>query len=157
MAKQLKKMNWGGSPNCKLCGLEEDVNHLFFTCPPARYLWCCMRDAFGWDSIPSNRNDLMHFIQCNGGKKNSKWITLFVACFWVLWLVRNDWVFNNKLIADISHLPHKVVSFLNQWRLLETAQLRGELDALKESLRVSIQGTGEQCNNANVDSSGVLS
>ena len=43
VAKQLKKMNWSGSPFCKLCGMEEDVDHLMFRYLPAQFLWCCFR------------------------------------------------------------------------------------------------------------------
>lgn len=32
---------------------------------------------------------------------------LLAAGVWAIWLARNDWVFNNKLLNDFSQLPHK--------------------------------------------------
>lgn len=47
-AFSLKKKGWQGSPLCCVCGKPETVNHIFFECTFSQYLWCCIRDAFGW-------------------------------------------------------------------------------------------------------------
>lgn len=112
VAKQLKMMNWKGSPNCKLCGQEEDVDHLIFRCAPAQFVWCCVGDAFKWDSVPTSRSDLFDIMNSRGDKRKYIWLTLFAACFWLVWLMRNDWVFNNKLLANVNNLPYKVIFFI---------------------------------------------
>jgi hypothetical protein len=65
-------------------------------------------------------------------------LCLFAACFWAIWLVRNDWVFEDKLLKDVMQLPHKVMSFLMQWRNLAQQKLIGELDTVQTLLRASI-------------------
>lgn len=38
-AVQLKKRNWAGPEECKLCGELETVDHILFQCPMALFLW----------------------------------------------------------------------------------------------------------------------
>lgn len=76
--------------------------------------WRCLRDAFHRDKIPVCRSDLLDFIRLKGGK-NSVWLTIFTACFWSLWIVRNNWIFNNKLLSNVINSPHQVISLLTQW------------------------------------------
>lgn len=140
-----------GGANCKLCGREEEIDHLLFMCAPAQFMWCCLRDAFNWDKVHVCRADLLEIMQKKSGK-NSVWLTIFDACFWAIWIARNDWVFNNKLLADVINLPHKVVSFLIQWRRLAPAKLRGDLDTLRGSLLASISETGGLGSSPNAES-----
>uniref|UniRef100_A0A0E0EJE5 Uncharacterized protein n=1 Tax=Oryza meridionalis TaxID=40149 RepID=A0A0E0EJE5_9ORYZ len=37
---------------------------------------------------------------------------LLLARAWAIWLVRNDWVFNNRLLRNAVSIPHKALSFL---------------------------------------------
>lgn len=97
------------------------------------------------------RADLLEIMQKKSGK-NSVWLTIFDACFWAIWIARNDWVFTNKLLADVINLPHKVVSFLIQWRRLAPAKLRGDLDTLRGSLLASISETGGLGSSPNAES-----
>jgi hypothetical protein len=39
IAEQLKKRNWTGLVECKLCGQVESVEHLFLQCAVARFCW----------------------------------------------------------------------------------------------------------------------
>lgn len=118
-AGQLKKMKWSGSPNCKLCGQTEDVDHLMFRCHISQFMWCCYRDAFGWDNIPSSREDLLEKLNIQKDGQKSVLLACLAAGTWVIWLMRNDWVFNGKLTSDPSHLPPKLFLFFysgDNWR-----------------------------------------
>uniref|UniRef100_I1NSU7 Reverse transcriptase zinc-binding domain-containing protein n=1 Tax=Oryza glaberrima TaxID=4538 RepID=I1NSU7_ORYGL len=141
-AHRLKKMKWNGDPLCKFCGAEEDVDHLMFKCAPARFLWCCFRDVFHWDHVPSSRREFMNILMTMGGDRAIIFLHVISAGIWAIWLVRNDWVFNNKLLSNICHLPHKAVSFLIQWRGLLPEKLKVEVDGLKDSLLASIRASG---------------
>lgn len=143
VAKQLKKMKWPGSPLCKLCGVEEDVDHLMFRCPPTQFLWCCFRDAFGWDRIPTDRSKMLDIIQHQRGVDNKTLWVYVAAGIWAIWLIRNDWVFNNRLMKDIMTLPHRALSFAIQWRKMAPAKLRGELETAQSSLLASILALGD--------------
>jgi hypothetical protein len=115
-ASQLKKMKWEGSPNCKFCGEVEDVDHMMFRCAIPRFMWCCYRDALGWDSILNSRGELVHKLNLYKEGSHSIWLACFAAGAWAIWLMRNDWVFNDKMISDASHLPHKAILFHLQRR-----------------------------------------
>ena len=143
VAKQLKKVKWAGSPMCKLCGEEEDVNHLMFKCAPAQFMWCCFRDALNWETIPRSSIELINVRhKTEPALKMPLLYLFFCAGCWALWRVRNDWVFNNKLVADIMHLPYKAISFFLQWKNLVSMKMRGELETLRTSLHASTQEAG---------------
>uniref|UniRef100_J3MPR6 Reverse transcriptase zinc-binding domain-containing protein n=1 Tax=Oryza brachyantha TaxID=4533 RepID=J3MPR6_ORYBR len=56
-AGQLRKMGWGGNEARQLCSLYENSYHIFFKCPMAVFVWCCCRDALGWERVPSSFSD----------------------------------------------------------------------------------------------------
>jgi len=58
-AVTFERGRWHGSPLCCVCTKPETVNHIFFECVFAQYLWCCVRDAFGWAEFPTSRQDFM--------------------------------------------------------------------------------------------------
>ncbi|EEC76558.1 hypothetical protein OsI_14366 [Oryza sativa Indica Group] len=64
-------------------------------------------------------------------------------CAWSIWLVRNDWVFNDKLLTNVMFLPHKAMSFMIQWKNLAPVQLKEELEKVKRSLLANIRETGD--------------
>lgn len=51
-------------------------------------------------------------------------------------------VFNDKLMKDVLQLPHKMLSFLVQWKNLATQKLARELEILQASLLVNIHELG---------------
>lgn len=53
----MKRKQWKGSVNCILCGVPEDVNHLFFGCSLAQFFWVSFKATLGWDKIPSDLKD----------------------------------------------------------------------------------------------------
>jgi hypothetical protein len=51
-ARELAERGWSGSPLCGTCAVVEDTNHILFTYPVARYIWCIIRDMFEKSYIP---------------------------------------------------------------------------------------------------------
>lgn len=117
-AKQLKKMNWLGSQDCKLCGESEDVDHVIFRCAPARFIWCCLRDILDSESIPCDREELFRKLKDPGLKSNLAILCLFAAACWAIWLTRNDVVFRDNFIVNVNQIAHKMLTSLQQWRPL---------------------------------------
>lgn len=107
-AARLKKMNWKREPYCKLCRIEESVNDLIFRCAPAWFLWCCLRVVFGWNEIPSSGAELINLLQ---GPKRDILFYCCVAASWAIWLQETIFCFNGKLMKNILHLLHKMISF----------------------------------------------
>jgi hypothetical protein len=53
---------------CKLCHTIEDVQHIFFNCPLARFAWSALRDFFEVDWDPSSFADLFAIFQRFSGQ-----------------------------------------------------------------------------------------
>lgn len=51
-AVQLKKRNWSGEVNCKICNTPETTDHILFQCPVANFVWTFLRNVLGWDTTP---------------------------------------------------------------------------------------------------------
>jgi hypothetical protein len=92
-AVQLKKRNWSGPIECKLCGCEESTVHLFFRCVVSQFCWCICRDILGWDFVPSHSDDLTILCRELSMKQTQKLMFLFGCVLWSIWLTRNDYVF----------------------------------------------------------------
>jgi hypothetical protein len=54
----LSKRNWKGPLNCVFCGLPESIDHLFFQCSVARFIWRIIQTALNFNSIPNNVENL---------------------------------------------------------------------------------------------------
>jgi hypothetical protein len=54
----LFKRHWQGNLDCVFCGLLESINHLFFQCSVARFVWRIFQIAFNLISTPRDTADL---------------------------------------------------------------------------------------------------
>lgn len=89
--------------------------------------------------MPRTRNELIEKLKDPGIKNNLFYICIFSAVCWVIWLVRNDFVFNNKCLSGITLMAHKVVMLLQQWSPLVAQKFSGEVEHFKDSLRARIK------------------
>jgi hypothetical protein len=97
----LVKRHWHGNPDCIFSGLLESIDHLFFHCPVARFIWRIIQIAFKLSSTPKDTTDLFG-PWINSFYKTEKKLILFGcgAVIWAIWRTRNDCCFNAKLIDD---------------------------------------------------------
>ena len=58
-ALSLTKRGWQESPLCCICPEIETVNHLFFRCVFAQYIWSCIMDAFNLHEFPTSIHDVI--------------------------------------------------------------------------------------------------
>jgi hypothetical protein len=76
-AEQLRKRNWPGDLDCKMCGRPETTDHIIFRCTMAQFIWCVCRDGFGWPCSPVSVCDWQeHFIE---GKNREESDSLFFS------------------------------------------------------------------------------
>jgi hypothetical protein len=99
-AEQLKKRNWPGPVECKMSGIDESTDHLFFQCAVSQFTWCFFRDVLGWDSVPLYANDLNELCRDISNNQTQKLIFLFGCVLWSLWLIRNDFVFWDSVVLS---------------------------------------------------------
>lgn len=97
-----KRMWIGGG--CPLCTSEvETISHILCECPIARQLWCC-------NDVLQGRT-FVEFVLRNSDEQTG--ITM-AARFWVMWMVRNDAVWNGKQ-WQTSEMLNYVNSLLATW------------------------------------------
>ncbi|KAG8059118.1 hypothetical protein GUJ93_ZPchr0002g26060 [Zizania palustris] len=141
---QLRRMNWRGDPHCKLCGLDETVDHLIFECGLARMLWVFVVENLEWPLHALNRRSFMEMmgnLRDNRKKLISIQVLGAIAC--TLWLTRNEHIFRNKICTNAFQVVHKLIAFLTQWLQLVPARLKEEtsrcFDLLRARLRQLVQ------------------
>lgn len=139
VAARLKKMNWKEEPYCKLCRIEESVNHLIFRCAPAWFLWCCLRVVFGWNEIPSSGADLINLLQ---GPKRDILFYCCVAASWVIWLQETFFCLMGSWWRIFCTYLTKWFLFMMQWKSLTTRKVARELETLRASPLANIQRAG---------------
>jgi hypothetical protein len=90
-AVTLKRRGWQGSPLCCVCNEHETVNHIFFECCFSQYLWCCIRDAFGWQDFPTSKQNFLYgWLPRRLGVPQRIVLIFFAALSWAIWKNRNS-------------------------------------------------------------------
>jgi hypothetical protein len=112
----LKKRNWNGSLECCFCGVDESIDHLFFHCPIAKYMWRVIQVALNLRLILSSISNLYDNWLCKPKDKIAN-LVLFGcgALFWAIWRTRNDWCFGNKNLLDPSNIIFLCCFWLDSW------------------------------------------
>lgn len=97
VAQNLVKKGWKGNINYCVCGCLESIDHIFFKCHLAKYIWSFIKEVCQLNSYPTSLDDF-----------NSTWlmgkgpfpiwliIFLFVGFVWALWTSRNKMTINKK-------------------------------------------------------------
>jgi hypothetical protein len=71
-------------------GTAESIDHLFFKCPVARYVWRVVQVSLGISFIPSNIDDIFG-VWMHNFKRNANLILYGCwAVMWAIWRARND-------------------------------------------------------------------
>jgi transcription elongation factor Elf1 len=124
-AEQLKKKNWSGPLECKLCGEIESTKHIFLNCALAKFSWSLFNDALEWGSLPETMDDIHCKLVEGSNRENGLFVFLFGCLAWSLWLIRNDLIFNNSVVPYPDMCIFRTISFMQRWSILhkEKAQL----------------------------------
>lgn len=100
----LVKRGWRGS----FCGSKETIDHLFFTCPVAKFCWSMVSCTFNFNNVPESMGDLMNnwLVKFKGkqrtllaigaaalstwkskGQLNERTNVIFSVCHWITYWV----------------------------------------------------------------------
>lgn len=147
-ADQLKKKMWKGDEMCKLCGKPEDASHIIFTCPVAIFQWAIIRDIYSWDRIPVNLDEFWELYNKKNDQKgkidDDTIIIILGAMAWTLWLIRNDLVFENRVISSEKAITYKMVSLLQRWSALSKEDQKTQTEAMANKIKDRILGIEEE-------------
>jgi hypothetical protein len=116
---------------CQFCDKEESVDHLFFQCSLAQFLWEVIREGMNWTASPYSVQDFNDNLFLERGVIEIVFLFfLFDVVCWSIWLNRNDWVFNQKLISSPRAIVFRFLSFLQLWMITFTGARRDALEQL---------------------------
>ena len=89
---EVVKRHGPGDGICPLCGTEETLNHIFFSCVSIQFLWGCLREVVGGSWCNTNFPDLLIEVQLSAPSgRHIRWL-LIAVLVWTLWTVRNKLV-----------------------------------------------------------------
>lgn len=97
---------------------EESMNHLFLHCPVALNLWrglFCLSGSL-WMASDACTHMLLADFRGFGGNKKAKtsWHCVVYAIFWIIWLERNLWIFEDG-VAEVDSLREKAYHLASFW------------------------------------------
>lgn len=129
----LKKRGWLGDHSCMFCAGDESIDHLFFGCSLARFVWGVFQIAFDFVNIPTSLVDLTI----------AK--ILLAAIFWTLWKTRNRACFDHILPYDPVGVVFHICHWIDFWGDL---QMERERRMLLQGARLLRRVAGEIFNRA---------
>jgi hypothetical protein len=127
----------GGPSNgmCVLCGTEEDVDHIFFKCVLALFMWEGLSLSLGVQWKPRNRQEWLTILGgFRGATRRILWI-LFAAMCWALWKIRNKFTIEKTFPNQPAECIFHTLINLQQWRPLLRSSERRLADELITTLK----------------------
>jgi hypothetical protein len=115
---------------CALCGDIEHVDHIFFQCPLAQFLWSGVREMFGVTWNPSSRLDWFTILDSLSSKAQRAVWTFFASQCWAIWTTRNKFTIEGKFPRQPADCIFKIILSLQLRRPLQRSKDKGTLDEL---------------------------
>jgi len=134
--------------HCRFCNESETIDHLFFACNTAKYIWCLVAFVLGAKHRPTSFGQFWQWISALlPNSKQYHMIGLAAIC-WAIWTARNKCCFEKKLIRSPTEIVCSISSLLKHWAGLQADQGKEELEAgaealLKTALHFHAQAAGE--------------
>jgi hypothetical protein len=101
---------------CLFCGKNESINHLFFECPLARYLWNVVSCATGFNCQFQSADQCFNSWLKSFALGKRKILTVGVAAvIWTVWKARNLACFEKKWPREPVDVLFRVVYWINYW------------------------------------------
>jgi len=114
----LIKRRWKGDSKCSFCGLEENIQHIFFDCRVVRFVWNALFITFNIQSPKSISHMFGSWRRRFAPGLRNQIIVGIAAICWVLWLNRNDAVFQNLVTNSYLQVLFRGTFWIRQWSKL---------------------------------------
>jgi hypothetical protein len=115
---------------CALCGQIKRVDHIFFQCLLASFLWSGVRDLFSVDWNPKSRVEWFSILDSLNSKAQRPVWVFFAAQSWALWITRNKFSIERKFPRHPADVIFKLIISLQLWRPLQSPKLQVFVDEL---------------------------
>ena len=123
----LKKCNWNGDDGCCFCNNKETIQHLFFDCHVASFVWRIVLVAFGL-TPPSNVSCFVStwFEQVDSNMRPLLCVGVS-AIVWSIWMCRNYCIFDRKRLYSYLQVIFRGTYWIRFWSLLQKEDGRNHL------------------------------
>jgi len=111
----LCKRKWKGNKSCAFCTEDENVQHIFFGCLMAKYVWSILAFSLGADCRPSNIDQYWIWVNKILPYSQQMHAVGLAAICWALWRSRNAACFEKKHIKSPTEIVCMICSFLTYW------------------------------------------
>jgi hypothetical protein len=111
--------HWNGDTRCSFCHSPESIQQLFLECLYTKFLWRDVHILFGIPS-PQSIDDLFNrWSKMASNKHNSLLLTTASALCWVVWITRNEVVFDKCRLKSFLQVLFRGTHWLRQWKKLQ--------------------------------------
>lgn len=134
----LAKRQWNGSTKCCFCSLYETIQHLFFDCHFAKFIWRAVHISSGIN-LPSSISHM--FGNWLMGINRKLMYLLLVgasALCWALWLSCNDVVFDKAQVSSVMQVIFRGTYWFRFWSLLQREEDHPILQDMGRRLETSV-------------------
>ena len=111
----LLRRNWNGNKLCCFCSSDETIQHLFFDCHVAKFLWRVVHYTFDLSPPQSITHLFGNCLRSVGTKLKRKLLTGASALCWAIWLSRNDIVFDRSPSKTYMQVLYRGTHWLMLW------------------------------------------
>jgi hypothetical protein len=107
--------------------LYESIDHLFFTCPLARFIWGIFQCAFDSPKQPQWMCEVDPWLNKMQGSCRLLAKNILAAAFWGMWKTRNKAYFDNIMPSDSCDVIYMICQYVDYWRNLQKPGIRKAL------------------------------
>jgi hypothetical protein len=96
----LGKRRWKGSIKCSFCNCNETIDHLFFRCDFARFIWRTVEIVSGLKAPLNVSHFFWHWLDRVKLNTKKQFMVGAAAILWAIWTSRNHVIFNNAIVMS---------------------------------------------------------
>ena len=93
----LARRQWQGDRKCCFCSSDESIQHLFFDCHFAKFVWRTVHVSLNLIPPTSVHNLFTSWLHGINRKLKSKILVGASAIYWAIWLIRDDIIFDKAV------------------------------------------------------------
>jgi hypothetical protein len=133
----LSKRNWTGDLRCYFCNENENIEHLFFSCSVARYIWSLISYTVKATCRPASFSQFWEWVLRYMPANNKIHVAGLTAVCWAIWKTRNAVCFEEKSVKSPTEIVCLASSFIMYWAGLHQEGERLDLEAGAEALKAT--------------------
>ncbi|CAN6182020.1 unnamed protein product [Urochloa humidicola] len=115
----LARKQWHGNLSCSFCAQNETIQHLFFDCHLAKFIWRIVQVCFNLSPPTSVDYMFNGWLSGINRKLKSQILAGASAMCWAIWISRNDVVFDKGLVPSYLQVLFRGTYWTRFWSLLQ--------------------------------------